>query len=77
MVMVSKKKTVKASTSKGSSVSVVAGSSRGSGVKSKVTVMKTAITPRLVNLPFLDKTPALRTRGAWKKKKEEEPKGRE
>ena len=38
----------------------------------KVKVMKTAVTPKLIPLPFLDETPALGMRGAWKKKEEDE-----
>ena len=74
MVTVIKKKVPKVGTSKGASAA--AGSAKGSASKSKVTVMKTAITPHLVLLEFFKETPALGMRSACKKKKEEqEPQG--
>ena len=71
MVMVIKKKPPKVRTS---GAFAVAGSAKGGtkGGKSKVTVTKMGITPRIIPLLFLDETPALGTRGACKKKKEEE-----
>ena len=65
-----KKKTPKPSTS---SVSAAAGSTKATkGGKSKVTVTKMAVTPKIIPLLFLDEMPALGTWGAPKKKKEEE-----
>ena len=78
MVKVIKKKAPKASRS---SASAAAGSSKSGGMagkaksKTKVTVTKMAVTPKLIDLPFLEDTPALGMRGAHKKKKEDdEPK---
>ena len=76
MVKVIKNKGPKASKS---STSTVAGSAKcgdkGCALKSKVTVTKTAVTPKLISLLFLEETPALGTRDACRKKKEEDSEG--
>ena len=70
MVQCTRKKTIKKGG--GSSMSIKSGGRAGKAKSSKtVTVTKT--TPHLIPLPFLDdKTPAAGTRGAHKKKTEEE-----
>ena len=56
--------------------SVAASVAKGSGKKAgtKVTVAK--VTPKLIDLPFLEDTPAEGTRGAKKRKKDDDPKGK-
>ena len=56
--------------------SVAASESKGSDKKAgtKVTVAK--VTPKLIDLPFLEDTPAEGTRGAKKRKKDDDPKGK-
>ena len=56
--------------------SVAAGEAKGSDKKKseKVTVAK--VTPKLIDLPFLEDTPAEGTQGAKKRKKDDDPKGK-
>ena len=56
--------------------SVAASASKGSDKRAgtKVTVAK--VTPKLIDLPFLEDTPAEGTRGAKKRKQDDDPKGK-
>ena len=56
--------------------STVVSAAKGSDKTSDKKVMVVKVTPKLVDLPFLEDTPAEETRGAKKRKKNDDPKGK-